>query len=83
MAITPKKLKILPNVKKHIDYKSENEIKLYNNLNRKPREHRTFLYTHLYENNLLDSGLVSMNQIESDGKIYFLNREIKRSVSST
>ena len=75
-AIRLKKLKILPNVKKHIDYKSENEIKLYNNLNRKPREHRTFLYTHLYENDLLDSGLVSMNQIEPDGKIYFLNREI-------
>jgi hypothetical protein len=80
-AISLKKLKKLPNLKNHIDYKSENEIKLYNNLNRKPREHRTFLYIHLFEQDLLNKGLVSMNQIEPEGIIYFLNREIDYKVT--
>ena len=76
-AIKLKELNGLPDIIKHIEYKSKNEIKLFNNLNRKPREHRTFLYIHLYEHNLLNSGLVSMNQFDSEGIIYFLNREIE------
>ena len=75
-ALELKGLNSLPNIIKHIEYKSKNEIKLYNNLNRKPREHRTFLYIHLYEQKLLNSGLVSMNQFDAEGIIYFLNREI-------
>jgi hypothetical protein len=76
-AIKLKELNGLPDIIKHIEYKSKNEIKLFNNLNRKPREHRTFLYIHLYEHNLLNSGLVSMNQFDAEGIIYFLNREIE------
>lgn len=57
----------------HYKYKIYNNetIKLYNNLNKKPREHRIWFYSHLYYNNLLDKGLVSMNQIDDLGGRYF------------
>jgi len=50
----------------HYQYKIYNndKIKLFNNLNKKPREHRIWFYAKLYYTNLLSRGLVSMNQFD-------------------
>lgn len=44
-----------------IEYKRNNDIKTYNCLQKRLRDHRIYLYTELYKNNLLKDGLVSMN----------------------
>lgn len=66
----------LPEFQTHIDYKKSNlnKIKTYCNLNKKPRSHRVNFYTLLFLNNLLDIGLVSMEDIETDD-IDFCNYE--------
>jgi hypothetical protein len=71
------KNKSLPNFSDHIKYKIENldNIKLFNSLNKKQREHRVWFYVQLYLKDLLNKGLVSMNQIES-GKMHFMGTEI-------
>lgn len=46
---------------KIIEYKKNNEIKTYNCLQKRLRGHRIYLYTELYKHNLLNHGLVSMN----------------------
>lgn len=55
----------LPTYEEQVTYKENNidNLKLYNNLNKKPREHRIWFYSKLFSNGLLDKGLVSMNQI--------------------
>jgi hypothetical protein len=72
-----KKNKTLPTFEEHLKYKKENldNIKLFNSLNKKQREHRVWFYNQLYLQDLLKKGLVSMNQIES-GKMYFMGTEI-------
>jgi len=54
----------LLNFKQYYEYKKENidDIKLYNYLNKKPRNHRIFFYDALIQWDLLNSGLVSMNK---------------------
>jgi hypothetical protein len=72
-----KKNNTLPNFESHLKYKQGNidTIKLFNNLNKKQREHRVWFYVQLYLNDLLKDGLVSMNQIEQ-GKMVFMGTEI-------
>jgi hypothetical protein len=54
----------LKTYEQHLDYKVQNveNIKLFNNLNKKTREHRVWFFSKLYQNNLLEKGLVSMNK---------------------
>jgi hypothetical protein len=49
-----------------LNYKKEHlqDIKVYNCLNKRDRLHRAVFYLYLYNNNLLDYGLVSMQKIE-------------------
>jgi hypothetical protein len=56
--------KPLKTFEEHLDYKVNNidNIKLFNNLNKKNREHRVWFFVKLYENNLLEKGLISMNK---------------------
>jgi len=62
----------LPSFEEQLVYKKNNidNIKLYNNLNKKPREHRIWFYSRLFYNNLLDKGLVSMNKIPISQRLY-------------
>lgn len=52
-----------PNVKTHINYKRLNadNIKLYNCLQKRPRNHRVWLFKNLNDNKLLDDGINTMN----------------------
>lgn len=53
----------LPTWRDHINYKLENlnKIKLFNCLNRRVALHRQWLYVRLYQENLLEDSLVSMD----------------------
>lgn len=66
----------LPNFEDHIKYKTEHlyNIKTYACLNKRLRPHRIWFYTHLYYNNLLDKGLVSMNPYTADDMIWWENK---------
>lgn len=57
----------IPKFDDQVKYKSNNEdkIKLYSFLNKKTREHRIWFYTLLHQQNMLDEGLVSMNNFVS------------------
>lgn len=63
----------------NIQYKADNpeEIKIYNCLQKRPRNHRLWLYKELYYNNILDKGINTMNFIEPDqltnGAMWFHN----------
>lgn len=56
--------KSLKTYNQQLEYKINNleNIKLFNNLNKKPREHRIWFFVKLYQNSLLNRGLVSMNK---------------------
>jgi hypothetical protein len=58
-----------PTFEEQLEYKTKNlnNIKLYSYLNLKPRLHRVHLYYYLYLNNLLDMGLISMEDFGSNG----------------
>lgn len=58
--------KFPPTAEEQILYKTENldKIKLFCNLNKKPRAHRVFWYCLLYNNKMLEKGLVSMNKFD-------------------
>lgn len=62
----------LPTFEEQTIYKETNlsQIKLFNNLNKKPREHRIWFYSRLFNNDLLKKGLVSMNQIHVSQRKY-------------
>ena len=49
-----------PSFEKHIDYKTNNETWAYNCLQKRPRNHRLWLFNKLREENLLDKGVCSM-----------------------
>lgn len=63
----------LPSFEDHIDYKTKNldNIKTYACLNKRLRPHRIWFYSHLYYNNILDKGLVSMNPYSADEMIWW------------
>jgi hypothetical protein len=54
---------IQPTYESIVKYKQENitTVKTFNCLNKRPRAHRSWFYLKLYKENLLSSGLVSMN----------------------
>jgi hypothetical protein len=56
--------KQLKTFEEHLEYKVNNidSIKLFNNLNKKAREHRIWFFVKLYQHNLLENGLISMNK---------------------
>jgi hypothetical protein len=56
----------LPSLKDQLSYKKKNlnSIKVYNALQKRPRPHRMWLFTRLFENNLLDDGINSMNDFD-------------------
>lgn len=47
--------------KEHVTYKSSNDIKTYNCLQKRLRPHRLWFYSELYQQGLLQDGLVSQN----------------------
>jgi len=59
-------MNILPTGRDHFTYKKENKskIKTYNCLQKRPRNHRAWLFSKLYAADLLDSGINSMNEVE-------------------
>ena len=78
----------LPTFEEQVNHKENNivGIKLYNNLNKKPREHRIWFYSKLFYNDLLDKGLVSMNQIHVSQRRYcgeFMEQEYVENFAST
>ena len=58
-----KQMGIIPTTDQHIKYKTTNidNIKLYNAFQKRSRPHRIWLFSKLYENNLLEAGINSMN----------------------
>ena len=58
----------LPSVKDHIRYKKTNKekIKSYNCLQKRPRNHRAWLFHELYDKNLIDLGINSMNLFQKN-----------------
>lgn len=58
-----KQASVLPTSAQQIAYKTvnKNKIKLYNAFQKRARPHRIWLFAKLYENNLLDDGINSMN----------------------
>ena len=56
-----KQVSVLPTLKDHLIYKSQNKIHLYNCFQKRARPHRIWMFYYLYKNNLLDDGLNSMN----------------------
>lgn len=69
----------LPSFEDHIEYKTKylDNIKTYACLNKRLRPHRIWFYTHLYYNNLLDKGLVSMNPYTADDMIGWENKTME------
>ncbi len=62
----------LKTYEEHLEYKTSNfnNIKLFNNLNKKPREHRIWFFVKLYQHNLLEKGLISMNKFAPHQREY-------------
>ena len=52
---------IMPTFDSNRQYKRSKIIKTYNCLNKRPRTHRNWFYIELFKHNMLDYGLVSMN----------------------
>jgi len=63
---------ITENFNFYYEYKKQNQnnIKTFDCLQKRLRSHRLWLYQHLFENNLIDQGLISMNP--------FYNQEYQR-----
>lgn len=50
----------------HLNYKTEHDIKSYNCLQKRLRNHRIWFFTKLFEAGILEHGLVSMNKFSSE-----------------
>ena len=63
---------IIPTVNQQIEYKTKNlnNIKLYNAFQKRPRPHRIWLFSKLYECQLLDDGINSMNSFSHRNTFY-------------
>ncbi len=59
---------VAPTWQEQFKYKTENleKIKTFNFLNRRPRDHRIWMYTNLHRKNILKEGIVSMNKFKVD-----------------
>jgi hypothetical protein len=73
----------LKTYQEHLDYKLQNidNIKLFNNLNKKTREHRIWFFSKLYQNDLLGKGLVSMNKF-SPHERHYCDMEVDQNIFS-
>lgn len=69
----------LPTVADHIKYKTENLDKIitYNCLQKRPRAHRIWMFKELVDNNLLEYGINSMNELEYE-HTYYMNRSMDK-----
>lgn len=56
----------LPTFEDHMAYKATNDCKTFNALQKRVRPHRTWLFKTLYDHDLVDKGLCSMNEFQSD-----------------
>ncbi len=67
-----KQMGIIPTVEDQIAYKKTNldNIKLYNAFQKRPRPHRIWLFSKLYEHNLLGDGINSMNSFNYRNAYY-------------
>lgn len=63
---------IIPTAEQQIEYKTKNlnNIKLYNAFQKRPRPHRIWLFSKLYEHQLLDDGINSMNSFSHRNTFY-------------
>ena len=62
----------VPTTATHVHHKNalhEDNVKLFNFLNKKPRNHRLWMYSSLQKWNLLDKGIISMNPTPTDDAI--------------
>ena len=78
----------------HLEYKTTNlnNIKTYNCLQKRPRNHRLWLFRELCQRNILDSGICTMNKIEDKlllnkrgkfvGSMYFQNESMDPDIIS-
>lgn len=66
-----------PSFSEHLIYKKNNDVKTFCNLNKKPRHHRKVFFSLLHNNNLLEKGLVSMNEFETYDELSFDNISFK------
>lgn len=78
-------LEIDTTTKTNIKYKKNKKSYIFNCLNKRDRNHRAWFYTKLFQNNLLEDGLISMDTFSSghymDGQS--LSPEIVRQVNQT
>jgi hypothetical protein len=67
-----KQVEIIPTSDKQIEYKIQNinNIKIYNAFQKRSRPHRIWLFSKLYENNLIDHGINSMNAFSYRNSYY-------------
>jgi len=77
-------IRTLPTSSQQIEYKTKNmeDVKVYNAFQKRPRPHRIWLFSKLYENHLIDSGINSMNSFSLRNSYYegkSLNSELYKS----
>lgn len=60
----------VPNIAKHLLHKKNNQIYVYNCLQKRARAHRAWMYRELFNSSLLESGIVSMNKFEVHKSYY-------------
>lgn len=67
-----KQAHLLPSVDDHIEYKKENKslIKTYNCFQKRPRPHRIWMFSKLFQSDLLDDGINSMNSFVLSNSYY-------------
>ena len=78
-------LQIDTSTKTNLQYKKKNKSYIFNCLNKRDRNHRAWFYTKLYQNDLLDDGLISMSNFSNghymDGKS--IHPELIKKVNET
>ena len=72
----------LPTIKNHLDMKKimRDGIRLYNFLNKKPRDHRMWMFNVLRKWNLIDNGIVASNEYEWDALEIDFNKTTKEEI---
>jgi hypothetical protein len=72
----------LPTIKNHLDMKKimGDGIRLYNFLNKKPRDHRMWMFNALRKWNLIDNGIVASNEYEWDALEIDFNKTPKEEI---
>lgn len=60
-----KELELDTTTKTNLKYKKNNKSYIFNCLNKRDRNHRAWFYTKLYQNDMLDDGLISMDNFSN------------------